>query len=191
MHFVSEKAGKKIIRHHKEIFSQASGEKIGTLGTIWLDLERGKAPDWAVEAAVKRFKFAFRPAPGSIGGADIPVETWCVYVDTEQWQLAGKHDDSVREMCEAVLLSDPDMMLVEPPKLKAPWPKYPELTVSGGRTAEKVAERHLQTAEDTGVPIEELISYEEATEAREGVLEAYRAALIEIDPEGTKIVVEA
>lgn len=193
MHFVAETAGKKIVRHHRELFSQSTGEKIGTQGTIWLNLERGTAPDWAVEEALRRFKFAMRPAPGSIGGADIPVEQWCVYVDTVQWQQAGNHPDEVREACELVLLSDPDMMLVEPPKARPPWPNYDELTIAGSRTAEKVAARNLETAAEIGVGIEELIAYEVATLDREPVLALYEKALEDLrEPTAAEpIVVEA
>jgi hypothetical protein len=173
MHFVSEYAGKKLVRARTERFSQASGEKIGVDGTIWLNLERGTAPDWAVDEAVKHFRFAFRPTPGSIGGADIPVNQWCVYVDTVEWQKRFNHSDEIREKAEAILGSDPDMLAVEPPVLRPPWPNYDSITIQGRRTAVEVARQNLETAREIGVSLEDLIDYEVARFNREGVVAAY------------------
>ncbi len=177
MHFVSDLAGKKLIRAHKDIFSPTSGEKIGIQGSIWLNLERGTAPDWAVAEAMKLFKFASRPSPGSIGGVDIPVEQWCVYVDTEQWGAQHNHSPEIIERANLILGSSSDMAAVEPPVLRPPWPSYAKMTVQGSRTADKVAERNLATALEIGVFAQELIDYEEATLNRVDVIAAYEAAI--------------
>jgi hypothetical protein len=192
MYFVSELAGKKLVRARKELFSQASGEKIGVQGSVWLNLERGVAPDWAVEEATKKFRFAMRPTPGSIGGADVPVSQWCVYVDTVEWQERFNHSDEVREACEALLLSSPDMMRVEPPVLRPPWPNYDKLTVQGRRLASDVAKQNLETAAEIGVPVEQLIEYEVAKLNRESVVAAYEAAIFTLkEDELASIAVEA
>lgn len=193
-HFVMEDAGQILVRQSKDLFSPASGEKMGTQPSIWLEFERGFAPLWAVEQAVKRFKFDKRPRPGSIGGADIPVETWCVYVDTVAWAKQRGHSDEIREKAEALLRARSDILEVFPPVRRPPWPNYDQLVVQGARTAEKVAERNLETASDIGVSIEDLIDYESATLAREAVLAVYRTALkAELEAEGSPeaIVVEA
>lgn len=194
-HFVMEDAGQILVRPSKELFSPASGEKMGTEPAIWLEFHRGLAPLWAVAEAVQRFKFDKRPRPGALGGADIPVETWCVYVDTESWAKAAGYPDEIREKADALLRARSDILEVVPPAKRPPWPNYDELTVQGARTAAKVAERNLETAASIGVPVSALIEYEEATHRREEVLAFYREALAadeaqtEASPEA--IVVEA
>lgn len=193
MHFVAEDEERILVRTSKNIFSQATGEKTGVLPTIWFQSRRGVAPDWAVHEAVKFFSFDKRPRPGSDGGADIPVERWCVYVDTAEWQETFKHPDEIRERLEELLSANARWLEVTPPAQKPPWPNYDDLTVQGQRTAGKVAERNLETAALTGVSVEDLIVYEEATLKREGVLAAYRAALPEesAEPETFALAVEA
>lgn len=177
MHFVSEYAGKTLVRKETPVFSQATGEKIQTLATVWITLERGTAPQWAVDAAVKHFSFATRPRAGAIGGRDVPAEEWAAYVDTEQWAQLNGYDDTVREAAEAKLSAKTDVIAVETPKLMPPWPKYDELTVQGQRTADKVAAKNLETALEIGVPVEYLIQYEGSAHARPAVLEAYEREL--------------
>lgn len=193
MHFVSENAGRLLVRPSKDVFSQASGEKVAILPTIWLKYERGMCPDWAAQAAAAHFSFSKRPKPGSLGGADIPVATWCVYVDTEAWAVMNGHDDAIRELAEEKLLADPEMLRVTPPVQRPPWPNYDKLAVAGTRTAEKVAARNIETAAEIGVSLDDLIAYESATLRREGVLAAYQEALDAVvpDPVAAAFAVEA
>jgi hypothetical protein len=175
MHFVSDLAGMKVVRPEKTLFSPANGEKMGVQSEVMMILERGKAPQWAVDQAVKHFSFAMRPAPGSIGGADVPAESWCVYIDTDVWALQHNHDDEVKARAEELLMNDSDYLQVEPPRITPPWPNYDALTITTRRSGAQVAERNLLTAEEIGVTVEELISYEEAVHGREDVLEVYRS----------------
>jgi hypothetical protein len=193
MHFVREFAGKTVVRTAKKIYAPSSGELIQTLPQVWLNWHRGVAPDWAVEAGEPLFSWSTRPRPGSIGGADVPVQSWMCYVDTEEWQQTHGHPDDVRIALENYLLTDPDSKQVFPPVLAPPWPKYDELQITKTRTAEKVAESHLLTAESIGVTVEELIKYEAAKQAREEVLVAYEEALeaAPVEPELTALGVEA
>jgi len=177
MHFVSDNCLRVNLRPHKELFSQATGEKIGVEGSIHLDLSRGTAPDWAVAEALKHFKFASRPTPGSTGGVDIPVDQWCVYIDTEQWGAQHNHPRDVIGKADAYLSNSPDFLKIELPVLRPPWPNYNELTVQGARTAEKVAVRNLETALEIGITVSALISYEEATRNNADVVALYLKAL--------------
>lgn len=183
MHFVGEHAGKKLVRKETPVFSQATGEKTTTLPTIWVNLERGTAPEWAAELAQQRFSFSMRPTPGSIGGQDISVQRWAVYIDTEAWAKQHGYDDAIRLQAEAVLGGAPDLMRVEPPRLRAPWPNYDELTVAGRRSAQHVAERNLETAATIGATIGDLIAYERGTANREEIIALYEQALAAAQPQ--------
>lgn len=173
MQFVAEHAGRKLVRRETPVYSQATGEKIQTLPTVWIELERGSAPDWAVQQALARFTFQTRPRAGAIGGADVAVEQWCVYVDTEEWAERKGYDAAVREMADKVLSASPDMLRVEKPAPKAPWPNYDRLVAAGSRTDEKIAERNLETAGEIGVTAAELVEYERQTLNRPAVLAVY------------------
>jgi hypothetical protein len=179
MHFVGEKMTQLNIQPDKVIFSPASGEKVGQQPQVWLKLQRGGAPEWAVEQATERFRFSQRPTPGAMGGTDIPVAQWCVYIDTVEWQKQFNHSDEIRLKAENALLMNPDYIQVDEPVLRAPWPRYDELVAKGTRTDGKVAESNLLTAEQIGVPIEALIVYEEARFGRLVVLAAYHEALFD------------
>ncbi len=194
MHFVAEHAGQKLIRRETQVFSQATGEKTQTLPAIWLHLERGKAPDWAASAAAERFTFATRPVAGSIGGVDVPVSQWCVYVDTVQWAQEKGYGDDLREAADAVLGGSADMLRVEPPPLRPPWPNYDELQPQGQRSAAKVAAQNLEMAAAIGVPVDELLVYERATRNQPEVVLVYEAQLAASAPaeeEDAEVVVPA
>lgn len=68
-------------------------------------------------------------------------------------------------------------ILVEVPKLPAPWPSYDDLKPTGQRTPEKVAQRNLETAQTIGVPVEDLIAYEKQERNHERILAVYEAEL--------------
>lgn len=178
MHFICEDAGSILIRAHKDLFSQATGERTGELSEIWLEFRRGGAPQWAIDQALAAgMKFDKRPRPGALGGADIPIEQWAVYVDTMAWQFEIGCTDEVREQAEALLQARFDILKVHPPKIVPPWPKYADLTVHGARTADKVAARNIETADEIGVPLEQLIDYESTVMQRDDVVAAYQVEL--------------
>lgn len=68
-------------------------------------------------------------------------------------------------------------VLVELPKIEAPWPSYDELVVHGQRTPEKVAAKNIETAALVGVPIEDLIAYEQQNRNHERILAVYEQEL--------------
>lgn len=67
-------------------------------------------------------------------------------------------------------------IVVTPPNVPAPWPTYDALTINGRRTAKHVAERNIETATATGIPLDALIAYERQGEDRQEVIALYEAA---------------
>lgn len=65
---------------------------------------------------------------------------------------------------------------VEQPRTPAPWESYDRLTVNGRRTAAHVAEKNLEIASMTGVPIEQLVAYERENRNDSKIIEAYEQA---------------
>ena len=175
MHFVSEYTETVTVRAHKDNFSQASGEKVGATPAAKIHLPRGVAPEWAVDVARAHFKFTNRGL--------IEVERYCAYVDTEEWARLGNYDDDLRRRAESLLLAKyPTVIAVDPPKLKPPWPTYDKLQPQGQRTPLKVAERNLELAEETGVPVEDLVTYEKLNRNNPEIVAAYEARIEKLRP---------
>lgn len=92
-------------------------------------------------------------------------------------------DETLRAEVEKRMLENPgcgnpsDFILVEVPKLTAPWPSYDELKPTGQRTPERVAAKNIETANTIGVPIEDLIAYEKQDRNHERILAVYEAEL--------------
>jgi len=177
MHFVSQHTVRVLIRSHKDKFSQSSGEKIGQDDTIWLQMMRSSAPKWAVEQASDRITFSTRPKPGELGGEDVPVERWAAYIDTDVWAEMNGFDETILAKANDRLLSTPDVVQVDPPVIKAPWPNYERDTkVTGRRTIEIAAQNALDTARDIGIPIADLIAYERSTRNDPDMILVFEAA---------------
>lgn len=147
-------------------------------GPVTIYFERGGAPEWAKQIAFEKLPFNGVP-PG------YPKEFGMGVFDSKEAREKYGWDD---EEYEAVLArlrqydGTGDYVIVEQPRLAAPWSSYDELTVQGQRTAEKVAERNLETARATGTPVSDLIAYEEQNRSDDRIIAVYRAAL-EAEPE--------
>ena len=103
-------------------------------------------------------------------------------------------DPALKAEVEKRMLANPgcgnpaDFILVEQPKLPAPWPSYDQLTVHGQRKAKHVAEKNLEIAAATGVPIEDLVAYERENRNDPDVIAAYEAAnTVAAEPEETLV----
>ena len=134
---------------------------------------RGGAPAWAVEAAKERFDFRGR-------GEGEPIEMMIGVFDSAQAARAHKwteeeHDAVVVELRDT---PNPYWFIAEQPKVPAPWPTYDKLQIQGTRTWEKVAARNLETAEETGIPVDSLIAYERQNRNDARILAAYEAAIV-------------
>ena len=101
--------------------------------------------------------------------------------------------EKLKKQVEEALLKNDDYgkrsegyILVEKPKLPAPWPTYDELVVHGQRKHGNVAKQNIETAKTTGVSLEHLIAYERQERNDPRIIEAYEAALAEaqvLEPE--------
>jgi len=132
----------------------------------------GGAPDWVVGEAEKRFDFKGRgdgePTQMMIGVFD-SAQTAAAYKWSEE-----EHDAVVRHLRDT---PNPYWFVAEQPKVPAPWPTYDNLVVQGQRTWEKVAAKNLETAADTGIPLESLVAYEKQNRNDDRILAAYDAAI--------------
>ena len=98
-------------------------------------------------------------------------------------------DPDLRAEVEKRLLANdgcgkPDsFILVEKERVPAPWPSYDALTIHGQRKAKHVAEKNLEIAAATGVPVEDVIAYERENRNDPDVIAAYEAANVTPEPE--------
>jgi hypothetical protein len=187
MHFVSEYTNKILVRQHKDVYSQANGEKINTLPALWLQLERGSAPYWAVEQALAMLKFEHRPMPQSSGGANVPIEQYVAYIDTDEWAERHGHGPDIRDKANELLVAAADVFAVTPPVLAAPWRSYDDLVATETYSSIQVAEKNLAIAVETGTDAEYLIAYERANRNDEVVLAAYELFVRERQQEQEEI----
>ena len=197
MRFASKYRRYKITARRHETMTLANGMSNILHHGVICEFQHGGLREWEKEKATARFKFR-----GTTQEADqvTPVDpsSRLAYYDTDEhatqwaeWDLreidpvTGKHltPGTIKAEVEAFLTSyrsfGIDYMLLEPDPVTAPWPAYDDLKVSGKRTAALVAERHLQVAFATGVPVEALIAYERQTRAHPEILQAYEDALLE------------
>ena len=135
---------------------------------------RGGAPDWVLQAAQERFDFRGR-------GADEPISLMVGVFDSAAAAKAHKwseeeHDAVVRELRDT---ANPYWIIVEQPKVPAPWKSYDKLTVQGQRTSEKVAAKNLELAAETGATVEDMIAYERQNRNDAKILALYEQALEE------------
>ena len=114
-----------------------------------------------------------------------------------EWETIEKGEDgnplpkgTIRKEIENFLLNYSshgiDYVVVEPVKLKIPWPKYDTLIVHGRRTLSMVAEQIAATAAQIGVDPEIVKAYERANLDRPAVL-----AALEVPAEEAEEIVAA
>jgi hypothetical protein len=114
-----------------------------------------------------------------------------------EWETIEKGEDgkplpkgTIKKEIEDFLLNYSshgiDYVVVEPIKLKAPWPKYDSLVPQGARTLAKVAEQIAATAAQIGIDPEIVKAYERANLDRPVVL-----AALEVPVEEAEVLVSA
>lgn len=135
---------------------------------------RGGAPDWVLQAAQERFDFRGR-------GDGEPISMMVGVFDSAAAAKAHKwteeeHDAVVRELRDT---SNPYWVIVEQPKVPAPWPTYDKLSVQGQRTSEKVAAKNLELAAEIGVSVADMVAYERQNRNDAKIIALYEQALEE------------
>lgn len=72
-----------------------------------------------------------------------------------------------------------DYIIVDTPRVPAPWPGYDKLVSQGARTVQKVAEKIVETIRETEVPAGHVLAYERENLDRPEVVKALEAMLVE------------
>jgi hypothetical protein len=191
MRFLSPIAAYRKVAKHQEIEQLASGQPRVLAPGYTVEFVEGDLTDWEREEARKRLQFKNNYI--NLDGSPYDPVPHASSYDT-----ATIDNPALRKEVEEYLLNHPDFgrpgefILVEKPKLEAPWPNYDELQIHGQRSAAHVAKRNIETAATTGVPIEHLIAFERDSQNRGGVIAVYEQALAEQNaPEPEEVVVEA
>lgn len=132
---------------------------------ILCDFEQGSLRPYEVDAGIAQLG-ARRGLPDGID----PSYRLSVF-DTEWAQHAHAWDPETREYVEAFLQRNPsfgtDYILVEEPKVAAPWPRYDEI---------KDVKRLVAKVVEDGFDIADVIAYEIQNQDRPDVLAALDAA---------------
>jgi hypothetical protein len=184
LRFISPISAYKVVAIHEKTEVLADGSRRTLAPGFTAHFNKFDTTDW--ERDIAREKFKFRNIVKNLDGSMVdPVPR------TSSFDTATIEDPELRKRVEEALLNNPDhgkqegYLLVEKPKVKAPWASYDKLTIQGRRTAELVAQKNLEIAAETGTPIQDLIAYERSLDEPRGELIAlYEAALpVEPDPE--------
>jgi hypothetical protein len=155
--YVSPSANLKVsVQSKTPIFSQKTGEKIGTTRQIGAQFAPGGAlPVWAKEQALARL--SWRGLPQEIHPGD-----QIAWFDSDQYAYENDLTADEKQLLEDVLerQQGEDFVRVEQPKIEAPWKSYAELTVHGRRTAAIVAEKVVELVRSTGTDPDHVIRFE-------------------------------
>lgn len=182
MRFISPISAYQIVPVHEDTEVLADGTRRVKAPGYFVEFEQGAVQEW--ERDIAREKFTFRNMVKNMDGSLVdPIHR------VSGFDTVTITDPVMRERVETAMLANADhgkpdgYIRVERPKLSPPWASYDELTAQGRRTAAHVAEKNLELAAQTGVPVETLIAYEKNREApRPELIELYEAALPKPEP---------
>lgn len=161
MRFISSNRGLEIALRNPKItgFTQ-TGDPIYDGNYLKAEFQQGGVSPWEAELAIKTLLFK-----GMYEGED-PTERLS-WFDTETAQLHYGWTDDEREFAEKRLLEIEDnFMLVEQPKVPAPWHNYDTITDP---------KRIVALIEDTGTSASEVLAYERENKNRIAVIDAVEA----------------
>lgn len=182
MRFISAISAYKLVVIHEDVEILASGQPRVIAPGFTAEFRQGGLLPHEKEVAARELKF--RNQTYYKDGTPVDLIPRVSLFDTSEI-----HDPKLRERVEKAMLANPDFgkqdgyMLVEAPKVTAPWASYDELTIHGQRTAEKVAERNIEIARTTGTSLEALIAYERQNRNDARIIAAYEAAQAEAQAE--------
>lgn len=131
----------------------------------------------------KNFRDLADQLPGlwqGVGRDEDPYETKIGWWDSHVWQQELGLSDADREFAEAKLLrvGDPNVIVVEQPRVSAPYGRYDEhRRTQGRRTVEHVVADITQTYELAGFDVEQAVLYERQNLNDEKVVSAIYALL--------------
>jgi hypothetical protein len=198
MRFISPFAAYKIVAVHQKTEPLADGTSriIGPGYTC--HFRQADTTDW--EREVAREKLHFRGTTKYTDGSPVDPITRVSTFDTDTVHATDcacpRGSTPVTASCRALkekveksLLRNEDLgkqdgyILVEKPKLPAPWAAYDELAPHGQRKPAHVAAKNIETATATGVSLEHLVAYERqlARKGGEEIIAAYEAAMTQAE----------
>lgn len=138
---------------------------------LFAKFQRGTAPGWARQIGLETFEF--RKAPQGVTPSQ-----WLAFYDSLEAQQEMGWTDEERETIDAKLLTIAGVLVVERPKLSAPWPAYDSLVAAkGGPTRPEVAEKISSIVEDLGLNPHDVLAYEQQELDRPEVVTALQTLL--------------
>lgn len=136
---------------------------------LYAKFERGLAPGWARQIGEETFAMLNRPP-------EVPTGGWLAAFDTE----AADFNDEERAVAEERLQGRPGVILVEKPRLVAPYPKYDQhRKIAGRRTAEHVIADITAAYEATGFNVGDAVAYEQENGGDPAVVAALEGLVTE------------
>ena len=194
MQFISEDPVRIVVRSELPALHDGKGKRVrDRQRRLYAQFRRGGLPPFALELAVKTWKFNKKPP-------EHPIENWPGFYDSEADQLQNNWTDAERKVIEDKLtvgLTDDDgrfhppphgLLLVERPQLPAPWPAYDKLVAQGARTVEKVAQKIAEKVIEDGYDPALVVAYERENLNRPEVLDALAHLTAEPVAEGEELV---
>jgi len=182
MRFISPISGHQFIALHDEW--EVMGDNMTRIKKqgYTVRFKQGDVTDF--EKDLGRKKLTFRGIPWNLDGSPFDPTNRIASFDT-----ASIEDKELRARVEKAMLENPECgrsdcyILVEKPKLEAPWPDYGNLVPKGKRTIEMVADKIANTVANTGIDPDSVILYERENENRPEVIEALEGLSDPVDDE--------
>ena len=140
----------------------------------------GGLSPWEKQTGLARWKIA-TPLDGRVDGF---LSSW----DSEVEQIKEGWSDETREKVEKALLSSAsagtgNVIMVEPPKIEKPWPKYDDLHAGGKHSKEDIAKLIANQVKELGLDPYHVISYERENKDRSEVIGALEIVISEMAAE--------
>lgn len=134
----------------------------------------GDVTEWENLQALKHFESSFR----GLGYDENPSHRLSTFDSLWAQEVNGWTDEE-REIVEARVRSGPgngvDYIVVDTPRVPAPWPAYDKLRPQGKRTVEMVAEKIAETIAELEIDPQHVLAYERENENRPAVIAAVEA----------------
>jgi hypothetical protein len=154
MLFMSERQKAVTVRNEKPVFNVKTGEQIGKTRRLHANLERGYMPEWALAIAEEKFSMGGKPP-------SVPTHRWISTYDSRLAQLQEGWTDEERELIEAKLLAQGDVVVIEPPMIEAPYAQYDKhRKMAGKRDLSHVLADITKAYELAGFDIDQAVAYE-------------------------------
>jgi len=171
VYFMTDRLRHVTCRNTKKIFSQKTGEHVDTVRRLSAEFERG-IPAWALPTALEKFPKAPEMKPDGM-----PLERWLCWYDSRFDQALKNLTDEEREIIERKLNGRPGIVMVEEPKVPAPWPAYDKIKEHGQKRIEHVVAEIVDTVDKLELNPEGVIAYERQNRNRAEVIAALEALM--------------